>query len=131
MDANTCSTPVCGDGKKEGSEGCDDGNVKSGDGCSETCTVEKYYGCCKKSFFTGKMGWVDGSGKDVKELCDPKGLTKVLTTISSLFAGEKEDPHSKLFIFGPVTSPLELLKLQGEASKAQELHCPGSVKKSV
>lgn len=30
---------VCGDGKKEGKEGCDDGNVLSGDGCNEKCNV--------------------------------------------------------------------------------------------
>jgi cysteine-rich repeat protein len=38
-------TPVCGDGKIEGSETCDDGNTKSGDGCSATCTVEPGYAC--------------------------------------------------------------------------------------
>jgi cysteine-rich repeat protein len=31
---------VCGDGLKEGSEGCDDGNLTNGDGCSANCTVE-------------------------------------------------------------------------------------------
>ena len=34
------STPVCGDGKKEGTEQCDDGNKANGDGCSATCTTE-------------------------------------------------------------------------------------------
>ena len=39
-----CS-PICGDGIKVGSEGCDDGNTKSGDGCSSTCQIEKNYFC--------------------------------------------------------------------------------------
>lgn len=30
--------PVCGDGKKEGSELCDDGNTTGGDGCEADCT---------------------------------------------------------------------------------------------
>jgi peptide/nickel transport system permease protein len=31
---------VCGDGFKDGGEGCDDGNVIDGDGCSATCVDE-------------------------------------------------------------------------------------------
>jgi fibro-slime domain-containing protein len=31
---------VCGDGKKEGVEGCDDGNTEPFDGCSEDCQIE-------------------------------------------------------------------------------------------
>jgi cysteine-rich repeat protein len=30
--------PVCGDGKREGTEACDDGNKVDGDGCSSICT---------------------------------------------------------------------------------------------
>ena len=33
-------TPICGDGLRRGSEGCDDGNAEPGDGCSATCAVE-------------------------------------------------------------------------------------------
>ncbi len=34
------ATQYCGDGIKNGMEGCDDGNTANGDGCSSTCTVE-------------------------------------------------------------------------------------------
>lgn len=34
------TSPVCGNGTLEGSEGCDDGNSANGDGCSSTCTPE-------------------------------------------------------------------------------------------
>lgn len=37
----TNDNPVCGNGKKEGSEECDDGNTVDGDGCSSKCTLEK------------------------------------------------------------------------------------------
>ncbi|HVV85096.1 MAG TPA: DUF4215 domain-containing protein [Kofleriaceae bacterium] len=36
---NDCA-PVCGNGVREGAEGCDDGNVMNFDGCSATCTPE-------------------------------------------------------------------------------------------
>ncbi|RKH82531.1 DUF4215 domain-containing protein [Corallococcus sp. AB045] len=39
------SLPVCGDGKKEGNEGCDDGNTTSGDGCNASCQVEPGWNC--------------------------------------------------------------------------------------
>ncbi len=32
--------PVCGDGKKVHSEGCDDGNITDGDGCDSRCRYE-------------------------------------------------------------------------------------------
>jgi fibro-slime domain-containing protein len=35
-----CHATKCGDGKKEGLEGCDDGNTRAFDGCSATCTNE-------------------------------------------------------------------------------------------
>src|SRR5262249_44898249 len=35
-----CHATKCGDGKKEGSEGCDDGNTVPFDGCSATCVPE-------------------------------------------------------------------------------------------
>lgn len=41
---NDCAS-VCGNGIREGSEGCDDGDTSSGDGCSSTCTVESGYTC--------------------------------------------------------------------------------------
>jgi cysteine-rich repeat protein len=40
------STPICGDGKKEGSEQCDDGNKANGDGCSATCQTETPTSSC-------------------------------------------------------------------------------------
>ena len=48
---------MCGDGKKDLSEGekCDDGNTEDGDGCSSACTVEPGYGC-----------WADREGMDGK-----------------------------------------------------------------
>jgi len=36
----SCHQTVCGDGKVEGSEGCDDGNTLPNDGCSPTCHAE-------------------------------------------------------------------------------------------
>jgi cysteine-rich repeat protein len=36
----TSAQPVCGNGIKEGTEGCDDGNTIDGDGCSATCKKE-------------------------------------------------------------------------------------------
>jgi cysteine-rich repeat protein len=36
---------VCGNGKKEGSEGCDDGNTAGSDGCTFDCKVEVGYVC--------------------------------------------------------------------------------------
>ncbi len=35
--AGACSAPRCGDGKIEGTEGCDDGNLAPGDGCEPNC----------------------------------------------------------------------------------------------
>jgi cysteine-rich repeat protein len=42
--AKFCAT-VCGDGKREGMEGCDDGGTAGGDGCSASCAVESGYFC--------------------------------------------------------------------------------------
>jgi len=39
-----CQTS-CGNGIKQGSEGCDDANVQNGDGCSASCTVELGWVC--------------------------------------------------------------------------------------
>jgi cysteine-rich repeat protein len=39
LDPSGCA-PVCGNGVKEGSEGCDDGNVVQNDGCAGDCTIE-------------------------------------------------------------------------------------------
>jgi cysteine-rich repeat protein len=40
------TTPaVCGNGKKEGSEGCDDGNTVGSDGCTANCRIETGYAC--------------------------------------------------------------------------------------
>jgi cysteine-rich repeat protein len=38
--------PVCGDGKKEGTEACDDGNKVDGDGCSSICTDTRACEAC-------------------------------------------------------------------------------------
>ena len=35
--AGACVAPRCGDGKIEGTEGCDDGNLTPGDGCEPDC----------------------------------------------------------------------------------------------
>ncbi|GMU00983.1 hypothetical protein KH5H1_51030 [Corallococcus caeni] len=43
VDAGSPSS--CGDGVKEGDEGCDDGDTKSGDGCSASCQVEQGWNC--------------------------------------------------------------------------------------
>ncbi len=39
------SAGTCGNGVREGSEGCDDGNVAGGDGCSPSCAVEPGFQC--------------------------------------------------------------------------------------
>lgn len=39
-DPMTCHATKCGDGTREGREGCDDGNNAPGDGCSPTCRAE-------------------------------------------------------------------------------------------
>jgi cysteine-rich repeat protein len=36
---------LCGNGRTEGTEGCDDGNDKDADGCSSSCRVESGYKC--------------------------------------------------------------------------------------
>ena len=43
-DASACS-PICGDGRRLGSEECDDGNVGNMDGCSLFCSVECGFDC--------------------------------------------------------------------------------------
>jgi hypothetical protein len=44
LNDNNCAA-VCGNGYREGSEGCDDGDKTGGDGCSSTCTVESGWSC--------------------------------------------------------------------------------------
>ena len=39
--AGACQSPVCGDGKIEGTEECDDGNTVSGDGCEADCKLSQ------------------------------------------------------------------------------------------
>jgi fibro-slime domain-containing protein len=55
---------VCGDGKKEGGEGCDDGNTVPFDGCSEDCQIEP--DCSGTSGCTSKCG----DGIVLGEECD-------------------------------------------------------------
>ena len=62
---NNCHQTVCGDGKVEGSEGCDDGNTLPNDGCSPTCHAEPN---CSSS--TGTCTSVCGDGLVVNEGCD-------------------------------------------------------------
>lgn len=38
---------VCGDGDKEGLEGCDDGRLDDGDGCSAACGIEMGWTCAE------------------------------------------------------------------------------------
>ena len=61
----SCHQTVCGDGKVEGSEGCDDGNTKPNDGCSPTCHFEPN---CSAS--TGTCTSQCGDGLVVNEGCD-------------------------------------------------------------
>lgn len=44
-----CVTPGCGNGFREGSEGCDDDNTASGDGCSATCLAELGENCSQNA----------------------------------------------------------------------------------
>jgi len=60
-----CHQTKCGDGKVEGSEGCDDGNTTPNDGCSPTCYFEP--DC---SATTGKCTSKCGDGLVVNEGCD-------------------------------------------------------------
>ena len=66
---NNCHQTVCGDGKVEGSEGCDDGNTKPNDGCSPTCHFEP--NC---SAATGQCTSKCGDGLVVGEECDDGNL---------------------------------------------------------
>ena len=50
-----CHATKCGDGKKEGAEGCDDGNTVPYDGCSATCCQSRAAGCTAGAC-TGKCG---------------------------------------------------------------------------
>ncbi|MCX6817786.1 MAG: VWA domain-containing protein [Candidatus Aenigmarchaeota archaeon] len=46
VDGITVTSPaICGNGVKEGSEGCDDGNTANGDGCNSGCQVETGWAC--------------------------------------------------------------------------------------
>jgi fibro-slime domain-containing protein len=62
---NNCHQTVCGDGKVEGSEGCDDGNTLPNDGCSPTCHAEPN---CSST--TGTCTSKCGDGLVVNEGCD-------------------------------------------------------------
>jgi fibro-slime domain-containing protein len=62
---NNCHQTVCGDGKVEGSEGCDDGNTLPNDGCSPTCHAEPN---CSSA--TGTCTSKCGDGLVVNEGCD-------------------------------------------------------------
>jgi len=61
----SCHQTQCGDGTREGSEGCDDGNTKPNDGCSPTCHFEPN---CSQT--TGKCDSKCGDGLVVNEKCD-------------------------------------------------------------
>jgi cysteine-rich repeat protein len=41
VDTSECALPVCGDGDREGGEGCDDHNQLDYDGCSANCFIER------------------------------------------------------------------------------------------
>jgi fibro-slime domain-containing protein len=60
---SVCAKTTCGDGKKEGAEGCDDGNTLPFDGCSEDCQIEPdcSSGMCKSTC---------GDGIVLNEDCD-------------------------------------------------------------
>jgi fibro-slime domain-containing protein len=61
----SCHQTKCGDGKQEGSEGCDDGNTKPNDGCSPTCHKEP--NCSSAS---GTCTSICGDALVVNEDCD-------------------------------------------------------------
>jgi fibro-slime domain-containing protein len=61
----SCHQTKCGDGKVEGSEGCDDGNTLPNDGCSPTCHFEPN---CSST--TGTCTSKCGDGLVVNEGCD-------------------------------------------------------------
>jgi fibro-slime domain-containing protein len=61
----SCHQTKCGDGKVEGSEGCDDGNTNPNDGCSPTCHFEPN---CSST--TGTCTSKCGDGLVVNEGCD-------------------------------------------------------------
>ena len=41
----SCQKPICGNGQRTYSEGCDDGNLIDGDGCSAQCSIESGFRC--------------------------------------------------------------------------------------
>ena len=64
-----CHETKCGDGKLEGSEGCDDGNTNPNDGCSPTCHFEPN---CDSA--AGTCTSKCGDGLVVNEDCDDGNL---------------------------------------------------------
>ncbi|MFO1518219.1 MAG: hypothetical protein U1F57_00920 [bacterium] len=102
--SHTCAgTPiptVCGNGMKEGTEGCDDGNTTAGDGCSATCTVEPGFTCdsatpnhCTPTAATCGNGTKEGS-----EGCDDGNTTagdgcSATCTVESGFTCDSATPN--------------------------------------
>jgi cysteine-rich repeat protein len=46
--------PVCGDGSRDPSEGCDDGNLIDGDGCASNCQPESGFTCTTQAVQAGQ-----------------------------------------------------------------------------
>ncbi|MDX9721921.1 MAG: DUF4215 domain-containing protein, partial [Myxococcota bacterium] len=67
-------TSVCGDGLREGYEGCDDGDLSPGDGCSATCTVEANWLCTGDAPSVCTPTLCGNSALDVGEQCDDGNL---------------------------------------------------------
>ena len=67
LNDNNCAT-VCGNGVREGSEGCDDGDTTSGDGCSSGCVVESGWTCSSGGICTliptGNIYYISTTGSD-------------------------------------------------------------------
>jgi|GEM_PF-1200907 len=79
-----CPAATCGNGLREGSEGCDDGNLDNGDGCDDSCVREAELLCgdtVQHAFWARAedlsgleaFGWNDVGGPH--DLLTPFGLT--------------------------------------------------------
>lgn len=81
LDLTDCST--CGDGRVEGSEGCDDANTAADDGCSPTCETEPGWICSGEPSacnFTCSNGQLDeGEACDDGNLEDGDGCSSACT----------------------------------------------------
>jgi cysteine-rich repeat protein len=79
MTGYACSTGICGNGTREGSEACDDGNTINGDGCDSNCTSSR----CGNGIKAPAEGCDDGNavnGDGCDDNCTATGCGNGITT---------------------------------------------------